>query len=41
MFKAKGIFIESQQEKEMVVKTVDRTFLKGQSVELFRAAIKS
>jgi hypothetical protein len=25
----------------MVVKTVDRTFLQGQSVELFRAAIKS
>ena len=25
----------------MAVKTVDRTFLKGQSVELFRAAIKS
>ena len=24
----------------MAVKTVDRTFLKGQSVELFRAAIK-
>lgn len=39
MFKAKGIIMESQQEKEMAVKTVDRTFLKGQSVELFRAAI--
>jgi hypothetical protein len=25
----------------MAVKTVDRTFLEGQSVELFRAAIKS
>lgn len=25
----------------MAVKTVDRTFLKGQSAELFRAAIKS
>jgi hypothetical protein len=25
----------------MAVKTVDRTFVKGQSVELFRAAIKS
>jgi hypothetical protein len=25
----------------MAVKTVDRTFLQGQSVELFRAAIKS
>jgi hypothetical protein len=25
----------------MAVKTVDRTFLKGQSVDLFRAAIKS
>jgi hypothetical protein len=25
----------------MVVKTVDRTFLQGQSAELFRAAIKS
>ena len=25
----------------MAVKTVDRTFLRGQSVELFRAAIKS
>jgi hypothetical protein len=31
--------MESQQEKEMAAKTVDRTFLKGQSVELFRAAI--
>ncbi len=41
MFKAKGIIIESQQEKEMAVKTADRTFLKGQSAELFRAAIKS
>ncbi len=27
--------------KIMAVKTVDRTFLQGQSVELFRAAIKS
>jgi hypothetical protein len=25
----------------MAVKTIDRTFLQGQSVELFRAAIKS
>ena len=25
----------------MAVKTADRTFLKGQSVDLFRAAIKS
>jgi hypothetical protein len=25
----------------MAVKTVDRTFLQGQSVDLFRAAIKS
>jgi hypothetical protein len=41
MFKAKGIIIESKQEKEMAVKTVDRTFLKGQSVDLFRQVAKT
>jgi hypothetical protein len=41
MFKAKGSVIESQLEEGMAVKTIDRTFLQGQSVELFRAAIKS
>jgi hypothetical protein len=41
MFKAEGINIESQQVKEMAVRTVDRAFLQGQSAELFRAAIKS
>jgi hypothetical protein len=40
-FKAEGSVIESQQVKEMAVRTVDRAFLQGQSVELFRAAIKS
>jgi hypothetical protein len=34
MFKAEVSVIESQQEKEMAIKTVDRTFLQGQSVEL-------
>jgi hypothetical protein len=29
-----------RHEKRVAVKTVDRTFLQGQSVELFRAAIK-
>ena len=41
MFKAEGSVIESQLEKGMAVKTVDRAFLQGQSAELFRAAIKS
>jgi hypothetical protein len=41
MFKAEGITIELQPEKGMAVKIVDRTFLQGQSVELFRVAIKS
>ena len=41
MFKAEGSVTELHLEKEMAVKTVDRTFLQGQSVELFRAAIKS
>jgi hypothetical protein len=41
MFKAEDGVIELQQEKEIAAKTVDRTFLQGQSVELFRAAIKS
>ena len=41
MFKAKGSIIELQLEEGMAVKTVDRTFLQGQSAELFRAAIKS
>jgi hypothetical protein len=34
MFKAEGIIIELQLEEEMAVKTVDRTFLQGQSAEL-------
>jgi hypothetical protein len=29
------------KKRGMAVKTADRTFLKGQSVDLFRAAIKS
>ena len=41
MFKAEGSVIESQLEKRMVVKTIDRTFLQGQSAELFHAAIKN
>ena len=42
MFKAEGSVVESQLEKGMAVKTVDRAFLQGQqSAELFRAAIKS
>jgi hypothetical protein len=41
MFKAEGILIELQLEKGMAVKRVDRTFLQGQSAELFRAAIKT
>jgi hypothetical protein len=41
MFKAESSVIESQLEKRMAVKTIDRTFLQGQSAELFRAAIKS
>jgi integrase len=41
MFRAEGSIIELQLEKGMAVKTVDRTFLQGQSAELFRAAIKS
>jgi len=42
MFKAEGSVIESQLEKGMAVKTVDRAFLqRQQSAELFRAAIKS
>jgi hypothetical protein len=39
MFKADGSIIITG--KKMAVKTVDRTFLQGQSVELFHAAIKS
>ena len=39
-FKANG-GITNTEIKEMAVKTVDRTFLQGQSAELFRAAIKS
>jgi hypothetical protein len=41
MFKAQRRVIELQLEKGMAVKTVDRTLLQGQSVDLFRAAIKS
>jgi hypothetical protein len=41
MFKAEGSVTESQLEKGMAVKTVDRNSLQVQSVELFRAAIKS
>ena len=41
MFEAEGINIELQLEKGMAVKTVDRAFLRGQSAELFLAAIKS
>jgi hypothetical protein len=41
MFKAVGSVIESQLKKGTAVKTVDRTFLQVESVELFRAAIKS
>jgi hypothetical protein len=44
MFKAIGGIRTCRQEKrerDMTVKTVDRTFLQGQSAELFRAAIKS
>jgi hypothetical protein len=41
MFKAEGINIELQLEKGMAVKTIDRTFLQGQSAELFHAAIKN
>jgi hypothetical protein len=42
MFKANDTITIIQVEKRgMAVKTVDRTFLQGQSVDLFRAAIKS
>jgi hypothetical protein len=42
MFKAHDTTTIIQAVKrEMATKTVDRTFLQGQSVELFRAAIKS
>jgi hypothetical protein len=41
MFKAQRRVIELQLEKGMAVKTVDRTLLRGQSIDLFRAAIKS
>ena len=41
MFKAQHMLIELQLEKGMAVITVDRTLLQGQSVDLFRAAIKS
>ncbi len=41
MFKAEDSIIESHLVKGMAVKTVDRTFLQGQSIELFCAAIKS
>jgi hypothetical protein len=41
MFKAQDSVMKLQLEKGMAVKTVDRIFLQGQSVELFRAAIKS
>jgi hypothetical protein len=41
MFKAQRRVIELQLEKGMAVKTVDRTLLQGQSVDLFRAAIRS
>jgi hypothetical protein len=41
MFKAEDGIIELQLEEGMAVRTVDRSFLQGQSAELFRAAIKS
>lgn len=41
MFKAESNIIESQQEKEMTIKILERTFLQGQSVKLFCAEIKS
>lgn len=40
MLKANGS-VKVTDKKRMAVKTVDRTFLQGQSVELFRAAFKS
>jgi hypothetical protein len=39
MFKANNSL--TTEKRGMAVKTVDRTFLHGQSVDLFRAAIKS
>jgi hypothetical protein len=41
MFKAEDSIVELQLEKGMAAKTVDKSSLQGQSVELFRAAIKS
>jgi hypothetical protein len=43
MFKANGRLKIMQERKKKAggKNTVDRTFLKGQSVDLFRAAIKS
>jgi hypothetical protein len=41
MFKAEDSVVEPQQEKEMTVKTVDRTFLQGDSTEIFRVEIKN
>jgi len=41
-FKADGrVRIAGKKKKKMAAKIVDRTFLQGQSAELFRAAIKS
>jgi hypothetical protein len=41
MFKANGSLTITGKKKEMAVKTVDRTLLRGQSVELLDATIKS
>jgi hypothetical protein len=41
MFKAEDSVVEPQQEKEMTIKTVDRTFLQGDSTEVFRVEIKN
>jgi len=41
MFKANGSLTTTGNKKEMAVRIVDRTLLRGQSVELSGATIKS
>jgi hypothetical protein len=41
MLKANGSVTITSRKETMAIKTVDRIFLRGQSADLFRAAIKS
>jgi hypothetical protein len=41
MFIAANAMMIEAENKRMAIRTVDRNFLLGQSIDLFRAAIKS